>query len=606
MKYTLTVFCCAIFLCAMFLCGAFLCGTLFAQEGAPPVGQLFNTKLADMQSDDANRMKNGQQDWQRVCFQAGAPGQEELKAEVLQLMAEALEKGGLNSQTTMWLLRQMGRLDDGGHAELIGQFFADEDRLVHDEAVWSLANIPNEKARVVIEDLLSKENDDDRTQALQNALKYRAERKAVDLPKLDEILKSLESGNPNVHQHVLPNLPWLVDVRFSDVPNYKERFEKLNPQSQSLLMDGLVSRRDKTALPLALSMIKSDEAQIRLAGFRALGPLGDEKVLPFLLDNIKEGGDFGNTVRDSLARLNYNGADKMLLEMYEKATDDGIKLGLLNVFNRRKGTIAIPAFEAGLKSANETIRRESIRSLELLGQQASIPALVNRYFVEEKRDILDKIERAIVQIESRYGDEDGRGKMFCGVIAKRNEAEQVQLLPIAGRIGGPDVGTFVLEQYKNGRPAIQEAAFRALCNWTDTSIADELLKVASSQDDPRAPVAARSYIRIVTLHEHGRNDADKLAYVERAMSIAKSDDDKRFLLSRLDPSRCIEVFRFAVQYIDDPNLDQAAFKAVIDMANDTGFHTRYRAEIDPYLDKVIERSTENNYVERAKRFKDRR
>ena len=595
MKHILIIFCCVVF----------LCGTLFAQDVVPVAGQ-FNTKLADMQSDDADKVKNGRQDWQKICFDAGAPGKDEKKTEVVQLMVRALGKDDLKDVAKYWLIRQLGRLDNGDNAALIGKFAGDKKRTVRDEAISALANIPNEKAGKVLEELLGKENDADKKLALRNALNFRAKRKAVDLPKLDDILKSLETGDLKASEHVLPNLSWLVDVKFSDVPNYKERFAKLKPQAQVLLMDGLVARRDQSALPLALEMIKSGDEQVRFAGYRALGPLGDASILPVLLKNIREGGDLGETVRNSLARLNFDGADTMLLDAYKKTDDIGTKLDLICVFMRRAGTVAVPACEAGLKSDDENLRRISIQFLETVGRQASIPALIDRYFAENKNDFRDDIERAIVQIESRYGDEDGRGKMYCDEIVKRNEKEQVQLLPIVGKISGSNARKFILEQYANGKPDVREAAFKALCNWTDASVADELLKIASSQNDPRATTAARSYIRIVTLDEDGRNDKDKLAYVEKAMSVAKSDDDKRFLLSRLDPSRCIEVFRFAVKYIDDPNLDQAACKAVVDMVNDTGFHMRNRTEIEPWLDKVIEKSKDNNHVERAKRYKARR
>lgn len=595
MKYTLTMICCALF----------LCGTLFAQDGQP-IAEIFKIKLADMQSNDEGKVKNASQDWQKICFEAGSPGQDKKKAEAVKLMAETLESDSLNDTACFWLIRQLGRLDNGENAALIGKFVNDKEQKICDEAIWSLANIPNEKAGKVLEELSAKSDDADKILALQNALKYRAKRKTVNLPKLDDILKSLESNDPKACDYILSNLPWLVDVQFSVVPNYKERFTRLRPQAQSLLMDGLSSCRDESALPLAIDMIKSNDEQIFLAGFRAIGLLGDASTLTLLLDKICEGGDLGNTVRNSLSRLDFDGADRMLMDAYKKTTDNNVKLHLLNVFNQRKGTIAIPAFETGLKSDSEEIRRESIRSLESVGRQSSIPALIDRYFDEDKKEIREAIEKAIVHIESRYGDTDGRGSMFCDEIAKRNEKEQIQLLPIAGKIAGPNISKFIFEQYKSDKPAIQEAAFKALCNWTDASICEELLKVASSDMDPRAPIAARSYIRVVTLNEHGRNDKDKLAYVERAMSVAKSDDDKRFLLSRLDPSRCIEVFRFAIRYIDNPALDQAACKAVVDMANDTGFHAKYRTEIEPYLDKVIEKSNDKNHVERAKRYKSRR
>lgn len=584
-------------------------GTLFAQDSTP-VSEIFKTKLADMQSDDEGKVKNARQDWQKICFEAGAPthlaGTPAQKNVVVKLMADALKNENLNESARFWLVRQLGRLDNGDNAELIATFVGD-DRTVRDEAVWALANIPNEKAEKVLEKLLllARKNDADKIIALENALKYRAQRKPVELPTLDDVLKSLENVDLKACQYVLPNMPWMTDAEAAKATNFKARFAKLQPEAKVLLADAMTARRDKRFKTFALEMTKDDNEAVKLAGYRTLGPLGDASVLPILMEKIREGGDLGETVRDSLSRLNFDGADKMLLDAYEKTTDNGTKVDLLKIFNRRKGTIAVPAFESGLNSPDEAIRRDSIRSLEDIGQQSSIPVLVDRYFAEEKKDFRDAIEKAIVQIECRYSDESGRGKAICTEIAKRNETEQAQLIPVLGKIGGKEVGEFVLEQYRNGKPAVKEAAFRSLCNWTDASVAEELYKVAMSNDS-KASTAARAYIRIVTLNEHGRNDKEKLAYVEKAMSVSKTDDDRRFLLTRLDPSRCIEVFRFAMKYIDNPELEQAACKSVVDMANDTGFHMRYRTEIEPFLDKVIEKSKDNNHVERAKRYKARR
>ena len=595
MKYTFTIICSALL----------FCGTVLAQDVTSVAGQ-FAAQLADMQLDDSNKVKNAQQDWQKICFEAGAPGQNEQKSEAVKLMTQALEKADLKDSAKYWLIRQLGRLDNGDNAALVGKFVANPNRTVRDEAVNALASIPNERAGKVLEGLLAKENDADRKLALQNALNFRAKRKAVDLPKLEAILKSLESGDTQASDFLLPALPWLVDVKFSDVPNSKERFAKLTPRAQILLIDALAVCRDQSALPIALEMIKNDDESVRLAGFRALGLLGKDSVLPVLLENIREPGDIGDTVRNSLARLNFAGADKALIDAYQKTSDNAVKYDLVRVFMRRAGTVAVPISESGLKSDDENLRRISVQFLENLGQQTSIPALTERYFAETNNDIRAAIERAIVQIETRYSDADGRGKVFCDVIAERSEAEQVQLLPILGRISGSLARDFVLKQYEAGSSAIREAAFSALCNWTDAAVADELFKIASAQDDSRSATAARAYIRIATLREDGRSNQTKLAYVEKAMSVAKTDDDKHFLLERLEPSRCIEVFRFAVKYIDEPNLDQAVCRAVVDMVNDTGFHMSNRAEIEPFLDKVIEKSKNRGYVDRAKRYKERR
>ena len=594
MKCTLTTFCIALF----------LCGTLLAQDAT--LTEQFNEQLTRMQSDDAGQVKNALQDWQKYCFQAGAPGYDGTKAEAVKLMAEALSKDDLKDSAKYWLIRQLGRLDNGDNAALIGKFVADRERIVRDEAIGALATIPNERASRVLQELLGKENNADQKLALQNALNFRAHQKAVDLPKLDDILKSLETGDLQASELLLPTLPWLVDVTISDLPNYAARFNRLAPEAQVLLMDALAVCRDQSALTLAMIMTGNDHEQVKLAGFRALGLLGgDASTVRILLESIREPGELGDTVRDSLARLNFDGVDRILVGSYPN-NSNAVQYDLTRVFIRRAGTIAVPVVETGLQSEDENLRRISIQYFENIGQQTSISALVDRYLVEQNNDIRGAIERAIVRIETRLTDTDGRGKAFVEVIGKQNEADQVRLLPILGNISGTLAREFVMNKYTTGSPAIRAAAFQSLCNWTDISVAEELFKVASLENDPRAANASRSYIRIITLRDEGRNAQDRLTFLEKAMSVARTDENKNFLLSRLGDSRSIEAFRFAVKYIDEAALDQAVCRAIVDMVNDTGFHMRHREEIEPYLDKVIEKSRDNGHVDRARRYKERR
>jgi len=597
MKHTLTIFCVALF----------LCGTLFAQEAN--LAEQFNEQLTRMQSEDAGQVRNAQQDWQRICFQAGAPGQEERKAEAVKLMAEALMAAALGQDlkpsAKFWLLRQLGRLDNGDNAALIARFAADSERIVRDEAIGALAHIPNERVGSVLQALLAAENNAEQKVALQHALDFRATRRAVDLPKLDDILKALESGDLAASERLLPTLPWLVDAKISDLPNYRARFNALTPEAKVLFIDALAVCRDQSALPLAMIMTGNDNEQVKFAGFRALGLLGDASVVQILMANIRGPGELGDTVRDSLGRLNFDGADRMLIIAYQRTDDNAVKYDLTRVFIRRAGAIAVPAVESGLKSEDENLRRISIQYFENIGQQASIPALVDQFLVEPNNDIRGAIDRAVVRIETRLSDADGRGKAFIEAIEKRDEAEQVRLLPILGNISGTQAREFVMNKYTTGSPAVREAAFRALCNWTDISVVDELFKVASLPDDPRAANASRSYIRIITLRDEGRSAQDRIDYLEKAMSVARTDENRNFLLSRLGDSRSIEAFRFAVKYIDESALDQAVCRAIVDMVNDHGFHMRHRAEIEPFLDKVIEKSRDNGHVDRARRYKER-
>lgn len=597
MKHILTTFCCLVILSAA-----------LAAQDERPVADVFTEKLADMNSDDAGRVKNGQQDWQRSCFQYGTPGQDKNKAEAVALMTEAIGKDE-NANARAWLIRQLGRLGDGSCVAAIAKYLGDMDQIVRDEAIWALGNIPNNAAGDALKARLAEETDAAKKLALENTLKYRETRKAPTLRSLEETVKALEGTDKSAWDTNLANLGYLHDVKIAAVSNFKDRFAKLEPEAKVLLLDALASARDRSALPLAVEMVKSENDAQKLSGYRAFGLIGDASVLPALIEKIQEGDVLGDTIRDSIRRLNFKGSDDALIAAYEKQTDNGVKVRLIEILRNRRGACAIPVFEAALKSNDEGIRQQTIYALEQIGEQTSIPALVARFFVEENKGLKDAIERAIVQISSRYEDQDGRGEALCDSFNRLPEKEQSAILPIIGKVGGEAARKTVLNTFE-AKPGIsnelKNAAFQALCNWPNASVAEELYKIATGSDEAKARTAARAYIRVVTLRDEGRSAKDSLALFEKAMKIAKSTDDKKFLLVRVETARSMEVFNFVKPYLDDAELEQEACRSVVDMANDHGFYMHNRKEIDPALDKVIEKSKDNNHVDRAKRYKERR
>ena len=574
----------------------------FAQDNRP-ITEQYKEKLAAMLvSNDEGKAIAAQQDFQNLCFQLGAPGNEAKKKELVALMLKSLDDPGTAS-AHFWLIRQVGRLGDGSVTATVGKFLDSEDSLIRDEALWALSNIPDKAAEKTLADKLAKEKDAEKIVALKQAVQYHAVPEQAKIKSLDEILTVLSEADEKAWDTALPSLAWLKDAKITTVPKYKERFAKLSPRAKVLLLDALSVVRDRSALFLAVELTKSNDESLKLAGYRALGPLGDRSVLPLLVGKIQEKDVLGNTVRDSLCRLNFDGADKAMIDIYEKSSNNGVKGELLEVLRKRKGSVAIPIFEKALSSNDANLRSRALLALENIGEASSIPPLVDRFLKAEDNDVRGATERTIVAISTRYEDVDGRGQALCDAIAKLGENDQRLLLPLLGRIGGSAPRTLVREQLHN--VSLRDAAFRALCAWPDASVAGELYQIGSSADDPRKNEATRAYLRVITLRAD-RSPRESLALFQKGMQMAKTLDDKKFLLVRVETARSMEVFDFVVPYLDDADLVQEACRAVVDMANDNGFYMRNRQRIDPALDKVIERSKDKNHVDRAKRYKERR
>ncbi len=574
----------------------------FAQENRPIV-DVYKEKLADMLvANDGEKVKNAQQDFQKLCFQAGAPGQEKDRKELVGLMLQTMEDPQA-AAAHGWLIRQVGRLGDGSAAATIGKFLDSDNDRIRDEALWALGNIPAPEAVKVLTDTLGKEKDADKVAALKQAIAYHKPREAVAIKSLDEILKILSGTDEKAWDAALPHVAWLEKANIASVPFFKERFGKLAPRAKVLLIDALAVVKDRSAIPLAIDAAKSDDEETKLAGYRALGEIGDKSILPQLVRTVQEKDRFGNTVRDSLCRLNFDGADQVLIDAFDKSTDNGVKTELLEVLRKRKGKIAIPVFEKALSSDDEGLRRRSISALESIAEASAIAPLIDRFFAEKKSDTREAIERAIVTISSRYEDEDGRGQALCDEIAKRSLDEQGILLPLLGRIGGSASKKFVREQFAN--PALQDAAFKSLCVWPDASVTDELYQFASNSGDSRNKEATRAYLRVITLRTD-RSPKESKQLFDKGMELAKTVEDKKFLLTRVETARSREVFEFAAPYLDDADLQQEACRAVCDMANDHNFYMGHRKIIDPCLDKVVAIAKDKKLVERAQRYKERR
>src|SRR5262249_38215990 len=107
--------------------------------------QVFNELLPGMGAKELATRQAPQQRWQEICTQAGAPGNEALRAEACKLMI-----GKLDAQTPaparVWLLMQLQQIGRGECVEAVAGLLDDKDDLVRDAAVRCLTNNPTPEA----------------------------------------------------------------------------------------------------------------------------------------------------------------------------------------------------------------------------------------------------------------------------------------------------------------------------------------------------------------------------------------------------------------------------------------------------------------------------
>jgi len=638
-----------------------------------------------------------QQQWQGICFQAGAPGTEARRAEAARLMAEKLA-GQTPVRARIWLLRQLERIGRGECVAAVAPALDDRDPLVRDAACRALANNPAPEAGATLRAKLAATADNKLKIGLVNALGFRAEpasvavlgddlrnpdtavaaaaasalgkigtsEAAAELRKapvniegefrlrfLDACLrcadklfkagKAEEAGKiyAGIARHAPPNEPirlailqgrlnaagdqapaiilevlagsdagtaevalgHLGRLKGEAIRSLAEGLPKLPPVAQVALFNALGWRRDAAALPGVLAAVKGADEKVKAAALRALGGVGDASVVPLLVETMLAGGEPAGAARESLDRLFAQGADEKLVAMMKAAKDPGQRGQLVEVLDRRRAEVALPALLEEALGPDAGVRRRAMAALGRLAAAGDMAGMLKAMEKTQDAGEREEIERAVLAVASRVPDEAKQAEPVLAVYRAAREAQKNVLLPLLGRIGGAEALRLARAALASSDPARCEAGVRALCNWPDADAADDLLKLAESAKDQSQRVRAlRAFVRVGSLRDERPNE-ERLGLLKRAMLLAGRSEDRAWILERAAAIRSVDSLRFVVAYLDNPELAQQACRTVVELAHHRDLREPNKAEFIKALDKVIQVAKDNGLVERAKNYK---
>lgn len=385
----------------------------------------------------------------------------------------------------------------------------------------------------------------------------------------------------------------------------EKAFSELPTSGKVLLLAALAVQSDKSAMPVAVKAAESDNPDLRLAGIRALANLGDVSVVPMLIDFISGGGQVAGPAKDSLQQLVGDGVDEAIVDALTEAKVP-VRGTLIEVIHARKAMVAVPALLKEAEHQDSGIRSRAVRALGDLARGEHVPEMIKLLLKSEKGRQRDEIEKAIMFVCNRIPEEDRRADPVLAALSRADLDQCCVLLPLLGRIGGNKaleaIQSAIKGDVSRGKEEIQEAGIRALCNWPDATVADELLKIAESSDNKSHRISTlRAYIRVITLPSQ-RPAKKTLGLLKKAMELAAGDDERRLILSRASSVRDIETLRFVVPYLDQESLAAQASRAVVELAHHRELREPNKAEFDKALKKVIRICEDRKLVDRARQY----
>ena len=377
---------------------------------------------------------------------------------------------------------------------------------------------------------------------------------------------------------------------------------ELPDESRWGLIEVLALRKGKDALPLALSAARSEKPETKLVGIRLLGQLGDASTITILTDSLVGDRKLAEAAQQALCRLPREAVGKAMLAALAERPE--IRGPVLGVLKKLKYYEAIDPIIAIAGQDDPTVYEPALDALRGIADpdDADLSRLVKLLLAMQGKH-REEVERTILIICENSSDAAAdHAKPVLAVLAKVDSSELPKYLPLLGRLGGTRVLEMIDSSLANRNPEVKAAAVRALCNWPSAEVADRLWTIANGDDKEFRRWALRAYVRVVTL-KSDRPAAQTLLMLQNAMKLAKSPEDQQWVLHRASTVRTLEVVAWIAEYLDDPNLGQAACQAIVELAHHRFLRHPNMDRFGPLLEKVSRTSKDPGVVERANKYR---
>lgn len=396
------------------------------------------------------------------------------------------------------------------------------------------------------------------------------------------------------HLHALPDdeLDKLL-AQLADLPD----------ASKLAVIELGASRRGKEILPVVHSLVKADDPTLKLAGVRCLGMVGDASAIPVLVDMLAAGGDVTEAAQDALMNLPRGEVSAALLDaLRDRPT---LRVPVIAALMKLTCYEAIdPLIEISLDD-DPAEYAPALNGLRGIADpdETDLSRLVGLLLKTKPGKHRDEVEKTILIVCEKLPAGADRSELVLASLAAVDRTQTSKYLPLLGRLGGPKALVMIQASLRSTDRGEKEAAIRALCNWPNADVADRLLELAKGSDNRTyRRWALRAYIRVITLRSD-RPEAKTLAMLQESVKLAQRADDIRLALERASTVRAFPTVTWIAQYLDDPEFDQAACEAIVELAHHRFLRHPNMDRFGPILEKVGRISEDPAVKERAKRYR---
>ncbi|MHC4403713.1 MAG: HEAT repeat domain-containing protein [Planctomycetota bacterium] len=528
------------------------------------------------------------------------------------------------------IIDSLGERRDADSGSILADALTDDDAQVRAAAATALGKIATTEAVKALAAAHAKAQGDDRTAlgqglvrcadrlweagsrdeavAIYARLSRRTEARVVRMAALRGRLQAvgpratlvaLAGDDPLVRQAAARRLRSLSDQALREVA---AQMSALPVDGQMAILEAIRIRQDKSSAPLVFQAASSDDREVRIAAIRALGAVGDATALPLLIESSAQGDPVGNASLKSLSIICDPKVDEQIAKLLRAEKDPKRRSTWIGLVEARRPAGAVAWLLQEAAYDHPGVRSRAMAALANLAGPKDIAAMATAVLHAEKGAERDNAEKAVMLVCQQVPDAKKRAAPVINVLKRSRPADRAALLPLLGRIGGSAARREIQLALNSGDAQLYEAGVRAVCNWPDASVAEQLLELSEEAQSPSHRLwALRAFIRVIALPSD-MPDAWKLARLKQAMEQAERDEERNLVLQRASAVRTVEALRFLLPYLQQPSTSQTAGASITELGRHEELRDPNKAEFIPALEKVIETNKDRATLERARRY----
>ncbi|MEQ8836500.1 MAG: HEAT repeat domain-containing protein, partial [Lacipirellulaceae bacterium] len=316
-----------------------------------------------------------------------------------------------------------------------------------------------------------------------------------------------------------------------------EAIPRMSLQRQILLLDALSNRESSVVRRTAIASLSSDDRRLKLTAVRALRVSGSVEYIRLLVSLASREDDaLFDEVVAVLSSLGGPEIESILIEMLPNSEPDGQIAAIAALQNRGSRDARASLLDLA-RNGVKPVRLAALRALEALPDETTIEPLIEMLTETPAGTVRGTVERTLWITCLKTLDPASRSEPLLQALAGSDLSQRIALLPCLGRMGGDKALRLVLDAMKQDDAELRNAALRALTNWPDDSVAEEMWKLAKTAEQKEHRIwALRGFARVIA--RQGRSDPEGTCErLKEALAIAKRVEDKQLILSRLTAAR---------------------------------------------------------------------